>query len=98
MQGVISTHAQLTPKVISNIAVNPRTLVYFIKMRQSFPFIQFLPFLVKHRRPIGIIKQSFSQITCWSEVLKPLLILYTNRITAKLIGEPQSGDVHLTLL
>ena len=51
-----------------------------------------------NRRPINVIQQSLDKVGCRCEILQPLLILDSDRCTAKFIGDPDSSDIHFALL
>src|ERR1700736_699458 len=91
--------AQFQPYAVSNQSVKTGTFIHFVKVRQRFSGKQFLPVeLVMNRRPIDVIKQARDEIGGGGESLQPLLILDSDRRTAKPNRAPDSSDIHFALL
>ena len=91
--------AQFQPDAVGDQSIKAGAFIHFVKVRQRFSGKQFVAgHLVMNRRPINVVQQSLHEIGCRCEILQPLLILDSDGCATKLIGDPDSSNIHFALL
>ena len=99
VQRGLGTETELGPDAIGDQSVQAGALVHFVEMRQRTAFVQHAAVAAGgNRRAVHIVEQAFRQVGGRRQVLQALLILDADHVAAEIVGDAQSGDVHLALI